>query len=377
MPDYGLDIAIPFTGDPDPSLPWADDDDALLVPGSLLLFDAAHSANPVIGVPAAGADLPNIAWKRARDVLGAAVFTGRIDNGTIGQAGTVLTVTAIAAGQIVIGQQIAGTGVNAGQTITGQTSGAAGREGVYTISNAQSVAATTITATAGDIVSLSLYREGQADTAGVQVTERSGKGGLHSIQTQTNGVVNVGTGIRAKGQIESFLAANNGHQYYYSRWERVTRVAATLGAGPSEAMIGSSTNNYLFYFQPASNPNSFGPPDIVGGARRGYFFDPTQPNTPGNRFQALSWQGATGTIPSASAGYQTRLSQHGMIAPWQSSTAFLNNAASRIVYRLYLEDLTVSGRTYAQVQAADYALYQAAFAAGGRYAGDTFTAPNI
>jgi hypothetical protein len=35
MVDFGLDIAIPFTGDPDPSLPWADDDDALLVPGSL------------------------------------------------------------------------------------------------------------------------------------------------------------------------------------------------------------------------------------------------------------------------------------------------------------------------------------------------------
>lgn len=48
-----------------------------------------------------------------------------------------------------------------------------------------------------------------------------------------------------------------------------------------------------------------------------------------------------------------------------------NKAASRVLYRWYLEDLTVSGRTYAEVLAADYALYQQAFGVGGRYYGDT------
>jgi hypothetical protein len=47
------------------------------------------------------------------------------------------------------------------------------------------------------------------------------------------------------------------------------------------------------------------------------------------------------------------------------------------LYRLYIENLTVSGRTWAEVDAIDYALYQAAFGAGGRFADDTFTASPI
>jgi len=41
---------------------------------------------------------------------------------------------------------------------------------------------------------------------------------------------------------------------------------------------------------------------------------------------------------------------------------------------MYLEDLTVSGRTYADVDALDNALYTEAFGAGGAYSGDTYTA---
>jgi hypothetical protein len=165
MVDFGLDIAIPFTGDPDPSLPWADDDDALLVPGSLALFDATHSAGPLSGIPAAGADIPNIAWKRAKDVLGYATFTGRIDNGTAGNAGTVLTVTALAAGAIQLGQTITGAGVTA-TYITGQISGTPGGVGVYSVYTSQNVPATAITAAPATQTMLSLMRGGQADQAG-------------------------------------------------------------------------------------------------------------------------------------------------------------------------------------------------------------------
>jgi hypothetical protein len=46
-------------------------------------------------------------------------------------------------------------------------------------------------------------------------------------------------------------------------------------------------------------------------------------------------------------------------------------------YRAYIEDLTLSGRTWAEVNAIDYALYQAAFGTDGRFEGDTtFTAPS-
>lgn len=48
---------------------------------------------------------------------------------------------------------------------------------------------------------------------------------------------------------------------------------------------------------------------------------------------------------------------------------------SAIFYRFYLEDLTLSGRTWAEVDALDARLFASAFAPGGRYYADTFTDP--
>lgn len=48
---------------------------------------------------------------------------------------------------------------------------------------------------------------------------------------------------------------------------------------------------------------------------------------------------------------------------------------SCVLYRVYMEDLTVSGRTFAAVDALDNDDYTTAFAAGSRYAGDTWTDP--
>jgi hypothetical protein len=52
----------------------------------------------------------------------------------------------------------------------------------------------------------------------------------------------------------------------------------------------------------------------------------------------------------------------------------VNVAPSGVLYRVYLEDFTVSGRTYSEVEAADLAEFATAFGVGGRYAGDTHTA---
>jgi hypothetical protein len=52
------------------------------------------------------------------------------------------------------------------------------------------------------------------------------------------------------------------------------------------------------------------------------------------------------------------------------------SAPSVVFYRTYLEDLTVSGRTYAEVDALDVALYtKHVLTTGGRYYGDTYTDP--
>jgi hypothetical protein len=73
-----------------------------------------------------------------------AVFTGTIDDGTPPGAGTVLTVSAVSSGPILVGMTITGTGVTAGTRIVAQVSGTTGGTGVYTVSTSQEVGSITI-----------------------------------------------------------------------------------------------------------------------------------------------------------------------------------------------------------------------------------------
>jgi hypothetical protein len=66
-------------------------------------------------------------------------FTGRIDNGTVGQAGTVLTASSVT-GTLVVGHVLSGPGILAGTTIVSFSSGTPGGAGTYVVSISQSVA---------------------------------------------------------------------------------------------------------------------------------------------------------------------------------------------------------------------------------------------
>lgn len=62
--------------------------------------------------------------------------------------------------------------------------------------------------------------------------------------------------------------------------------------------------------------------------------------------------------------------------PFNAIGGIRERLSSSIFYRAYIEDLTVSGRTYAEVDAIDYALYtKEVLTPGGRYYGDTYTDP--
>ena len=73
-----------------------------------------------------------------------ATFTGSINDGTPPGAGTVLTVSAVSSGPILVGMTITGTGITAGTRIVAQVSGTAGSTGVYTVSISQEVGSITI-----------------------------------------------------------------------------------------------------------------------------------------------------------------------------------------------------------------------------------------
>lgn len=290
----GLDISIPFTGDPDATLPYAGDFDMLETPGSLVLLEPSHSANPLIGTPGLGGVVPNILWRQLSDAR-------------------------------VAGGLAAATEANS--RFTRITSG---------------------------------------DVANILFTERSGKGGLHGIITKSAMTSNNQSLILSGGtDLTTYFNTFPTHNYYVSLWERVTR-AATSGAGSElQIVTGFNTSNFI------ENVDFNTPPRPNGGSL-------TSPTTPGlvtgNQFRAGATGGTVTGTPNNNYFYPFIV---GCAGPYSNSglTGFANRSASRILYRCYIEDLTVSGRSFATVSMLDKALYDDAFASTGRYFGDTFSDP--
>lgn len=198
------------------------------------------------------------------------------------------------------------------------------------------------------------------------LVERSGKYGVHIISSQSaQDGANRYAGVKIPDPIRNHIHANlPGRSFYVSVWGRRTRVAA----GPTQSIgyIGDVSNatRYGWNFQ---TPPTFGPSS--GGALVGSLADPNT-NAVGNFFRAGGVSDWTSTKPSEA---------NTVASFWIGSkgvyTSFQNNLAeSAILWRMYIEDLTESGRSYADTLAADKALYDAAIAPGGRFADDTFTA---
>lgn len=376
MVNYALSIQIPYSGDPDPTLPWADPDDGLLVPGSIVLVEPAHSANPIVGVPAAGQNIPNIAWKRFSDLYGAAVFTGKVDNGS-GAAGNILTVSAVAAGTVLPGMQITGTGITVGAIVGAQISGTPGGVGTYNyVGNALLAAATTITATTPTQANSALTLLASGTQTNVFSMERTSLGGLHMMASKVNNnVFSQALSIwadYAASPVGSYLAVNHRHSFYISRWEKVTRASEVAPCPPKMVLNATSTSNFDMVMLGGSGAN-YEYPWTVHSNYLGVY-DSADPNTVGNTLMR-----AIGNTTNAGTLSDTSMANKGFYAgvlgcapgAWANNTSYGNKSGSSVLYRAYVEDLTVSGRTFAQVLAADQAMYAQAFGVGGRYYGDT------
>ena len=84
--------------------------------------------------------------------LTSASFTGRIDNGSIGQSGTRLTVSGSVTGTITVGMQISGGNIPVGTYIISQFSGTPGSVGVYILSSSLSQSLVSIVGVSNAIV---------------------------------------------------------------------------------------------------------------------------------------------------------------------------------------------------------------------------------
>lgn len=200
-------------------------------------------------------------------------------------------------------------------------------------------------------------------TAADGKVERSGKGGLHVALSRTGDVLNHLAGINLGNALKAYLEAHPTNDLYLSWWGKYTRAADTTASDVAFAAAVRGENDggkWVGVGQYApTGALSAQPP--AGTRRLGIRGTTTADGT----FQSVG-----GTDFGSQTVVDPRLVAHGPI-----SSTWLHKAPSVLTWRVYLEDLTVSGRTYADVDAMDWAAFQAATGSGGRYNGDTYTNP--
>lgn len=205
------------------------------------------------------------------------------------------------------------------------------------------------------------------------LVERTSKGGLHAIPSQVAGNQLAGDGVRLSfgPRVRQYMYDNKGHNFYFSIWQRLTRLSTGAPEDIVFVELGSASNsNQGFILRQNSSWVSQAPGTL-------------QTNTPAaGQLKTLGNQRASAQINAGGGNMSGTPNQFGPI--WGQPLTTYNNAVgtwtgktnAHIQYRMYIEDLTVSGRTYAQVDAIDSQLYtKEVLTAGGRYYGDTFTDP--
>jgi len=189
--------------------------------------------------------------------------------------------------------------------------------------------------------------------------ERTPKGGLHIISSQSTQQTFREALITIPDAVRDYIFANQANSYFLSLWYRVTRVDAN-NSGPYVA-IKHSNGRGIFDVGRSGASASIVPSNnvVAAGAR----------NTVGLVHEQLAntWDGTA--LDSAANLLRTAMGfgfVHGAYGDHG-----LNKSMSAVVYSAYLEDLTVSGQTFAQAAARDVAQRALAFGAGGRYVDDT------
>ena len=171
------------------------------VNGAQLTVTAVQGGALAAGQFLGGAGIPSTPAPQITNA-GAAI-TGYVDDGTGGvTAGTVLTVSNVANGAVVLGAPLTGPGISAGTVVLNQISGPVGGAGTYGVSLAQFVpqcaftgsintsAQLTVTAVASGKLVQGQYIRGAGiptySVLGVQISGTTGGVGVYSVNTPIN-----------------------------------------------------------------------------------------------------------------------------------------------------------------------------------------------
>ncbi|MFD2961369.1 MULTISPECIES: hypothetical protein [Olivibacter] len=187
------------------------------------------------------------------------------------------------------------------------------------------------------------------------LSETTAKGGLHIAH---NSVSTVGTGSRIamSAGITSYLSNNRDHNIFAAVWARITRI----GEARLQYLLNLGFNaNNNFATINLSSTTTIGRGDI--GVER-----------VGNS-ETLGLIKAIAAGPFNQRNAEQSAAIGALLMSWFQSNVVGATGDGLILYRLYVEDLTVSGRTYEQAKFDDDAFYSSAIT--GRLAGDTWTNP--
>jgi hypothetical protein len=204
-------------------------------------------------------------------------------------------------------------------------------------------------------------------TAPEGLVQRSTKGGLHIMISQTGAAINNHLcSINRSASMDTYWTNNSSHDLYLSAAFRMTRGAPDGTTGWS-AYIGkvSWTTTTNFY-----NGVGIYPTTGIGRAITANNLGTDMDISPTGEYFVANTV-SQGDAAIATNGTVSAVFYNGVTDPTRVSVT-----PSFLLYRLYIEDLQVSGRTHAQVYAIDHAIYvKEVLTPGGRYYGDTWSDP--
>lgn len=215
-----------------------------------------------------------------------------------------------------------------------------------------------------------IFTRGSTLPNGQGLVERTAKGGIHVVVSPTVPQDNVNGRINMSAPtLKSYIKTNKTHNFYVSVWVRLT-APSTAPSGNGVVRIGISANGTWGLWSSHYN-------NVVGGTAGGTKLGDRPLTEGGPRFGVHNVAGTV--IPT----FDTDTDSEGVSNGWGNSNlwtfahrqaAHMGKQGGSILYRAYVEDLTVSGRTYAEVTALDVALFEREHnTPGGRFHNDTFT----
>lgn len=207
--------------------------------------------------------------------------------------------------------------------------------------------------------------DNQANWGDFMFAERTTKGGLHLSPKRAQGAepVNMATRLTPSNSwrllVDTYVKANPTHDWFISTWGRVTRpVSTSYTPGAPAVMLWDNGSYSIARFFHRSGGGDTNYP--VDAQRLGWHAVGTSNQATGPVYQDI---GVSPSNPSLTSADIIRIGA----SRWEPSM---------ILYRAYIENLTISGRTYQQAHDANLAEFNKQVVnPGGRYYGDTFTAP--